>query len=107
MMNWRDESWKDSYDDWKLLSPYDDEPDDECCHEDYEADINGRAHCCVCDYTWYLTAEEIDNERRRHEAYDQMMRHEARRERFARIVDRLAFWRRWRKPAPITDEIPF
>lgn len=105
-MAWNDDSWKDGYDAWKLASP-DDEWQPECFHEDYEADINGRAHCCRCDHSWYLSDDEIARERELHAAYDVMMRHEERREWIAGWVHRLAFWRRWRKPAPISDEIRF
>ncbi len=105
-MAWDDDSWKDSYDSWKLASP-DDEFEEECFHEDYEADVNGRATCCRCSHTWWLTSEEIERERQLHAAYDRMMRRKEWRERIARIIDTLAFWRRWRKPAPIDDDIPF
>lgn len=79
-MTWNDDSWKDSYDEWKLRSPYDDGPDGECCHEEYEADVNGRATCDRCGVVWYLTAEDIRREREMHVAYDQMMSREERRQ---------------------------
>lgn len=106
-MAWDDDSWKDSYDSWKLASP-DDEYEEECLHEDYEADINGRATCCRCSYVWWLTDEEIEHERELHVAYDDMMLREERRERIRRILHKVTWmWRRWRKPTPIDDEIPF
>jgi hypothetical protein len=94
------------YDAWKPRSP-DDEYPEECLHEDYEADINGRAICCQCGHAWYLTDDEIKLERELHVAYDAMMRREERRERIAALVRWLTFWRRWRKPTPIDDDIPF
>lgn len=105
-MPWHDESWEDGYDAWKTQSP-DDEFDDECFHEEYEADFNGRATCYQCGHVWYLSSDEIEAERRRVKAYDEMMRREERREMVERIIDRLAFWRRWRKAPPIVDDIPF
>ena len=106
MCTWHDDSWKDSYDSWKLASP-DDEYEEECLHEDYEADINGRASCCRCSHSWWMTDDEIEHEREIHAAYDRMMSREERRERIRQLIRPLAFWRRWRKPAPIDDEIPF
>lgn len=106
-MAWHDDSWKDGYDAWKLRSPDDEYPDEECFHEDYEADVNGRASCCRCSHVWWLTSEEIERERQLHAAYDRMMRRAERREWIEGWVHRLAFWRRWRKPSPIDDEIPF
>lgn len=107
-MAWDDDSWKDGYDAWKLRSPYDDEPEEECYHEHYEADINGRATCDRCSHTWWLTDEEIERERELVVAYDAMMRREEWRQ-WREWISRLAFWRRWRKPKPalIDDEIPF
>lgn len=94
------------YDDWKLR---DDTPEEECWHEEYEADINGRATCDRCGHRWWLTAEEIRWEREREAAYDKMMRKEEWRCWRQEWINRLAFWRRWRKrkPMSIDDEIPF
>lgn len=93
------------YDAWKTRE--DDDYEDECWHEDYEADINGRATCCRCSHAWWMTDDEIRYERERHVAYDRMMRRAERREWIDGWVRKLAFWRRWRKPEPIDDEIPF
>lgn len=44
-----DDSWRDTYDEWKLACPYDDEqPEDTCDHEEYEVDWEGRAECHYC-----------------------------------------------------------
>lgn len=97
-----------TYDNWKCRSPDDEDPD-MCIHEDYEADVNGRASCCQCGLVFYLTAADIECERRLSADYDDMMRREEWREWRADWVHRLAFWRRWRKPkaVDINDEIPF
>jgi hypothetical protein len=95
-----------TYDQWKTDSGYD-EREDECFHEDFEADINGRATCDYCGHSWWLSDEEIKAERELHAAYDQMMRREERRQWIDGWVRKLAFWRRWRRPAPIDDELPF
>lgn len=59
-----DNSWRDSYDDWKLESPCDDGPEDECDHEEFELDIlTGRASCGRCDHVWNAS----DAEWKRHE----------------------------------------
>jgi hypothetical protein len=104
------------YDEWKLRSPYDDEPEEECFHEDYEADINGRASCCRCDHVWYLTDEEILAERAHQAAYDEMCRREERRERWRRLTAPFR-WTWYRALMPLSpraaikslhdDEIPF
>lgn len=88
-MPWNDDSWRDSYDEWKLRSPYDeyDEPEP-CDHEHYEIDIcTGRAECDYCSKSWYLSAEEIDAELDRQANYQDEMDREGRRNR------RRAFWR--------------
>jgi hypothetical protein len=105
-MAWHDDSWKDSYDSWKLASP-DDEREDECLHEDYEADVLGRATCCRCSHLWWMTDDEIKWERERSEAYDRIMRRADRRERVRQILDKVRRLWRWRKPSPIDEEIPF
>jgi len=107
-MAWDDDSWKDGYDAWKLASP-DDEYEDECYHEDYEADINGRASCCRCGHVWYLTDAEILAEREHQAAYDQMCRREERLEKWRQVREwfRSFLPRRRKQPALIDDEIPF
>jgi hypothetical protein len=97
------------YDAWKLRSPYDDEPEEECFHEEYEADFNGRATCCHCSHVWYLSDEEILAERRHQAAYDDMCRREERRERWRQVRAwfRSFLPRRRRQPPILDDEIPF
>ena len=107
-MAWDDDSWKDGYDEWKLRSPYDDEPEEECYHEEHDSDWEGRATCSRCGYSWWLSAAEIEAERERSEAYDAHCRRELRRDRIKGWMYRLAFWRRWQnRRAPVDDEIPF
>jgi hypothetical protein len=86
-MPWNDNSWRDSYDSWKLQSPYDDWDDGEeydaerdCEHEHYEIDIcTGRAEFDYCPHSWYMTSEEIDAELdRQARYYDDMEREERR-----------------------------
>lgn len=64
-MAWNDDNWKDGYDTWKLASPDDEVPEDECLHEEYDADWEGRATCCQCYHSWYLTSEQIAADRAR------------------------------------------
>src|SRR5215471_851191 len=75
--------------------------DEECFHEEYEADINGRASCNRCGYRWWLTSAEIERERQLHVEYDRMVRRWER-ERFWQEIKhrlgRLIFWRR-RRPS--------
>lgn len=105
-MAWHDDSWKDGYDAWRLASP-DEYPEEECFHEDYEADINGRAHCGRCQHSWWLSPAEIEAERERVAAYDELMRKEERRLWWLDLRHKLTrfFWRP--KPAPIDDDVPF
>jgi len=99
-------TWRDTYDSWKLASP-DDEIEEECFHEDYETDINGHATCCQCNHSWWMTDEEIKNERERVVAYNAMMRREEWRERCEGWIIWLCFWRRWLRSSEIDDDIPF
>jgi hypothetical protein len=107
-VSWQDDSWRDSYDEWKLRSPYDNEPEDECFHDDYEIDWQGLATCEQCGHMWTAAESQIIAQRLANEAYDEHCCREERRERFERWFGWLAFRRRWkRKPAPIDEELPF
>ncbi len=112
-----DDGWKDNYDQWKLASPYDDEPeDDPCDHDDYEADIlSGRAMCNRCGHAWWQTTEELETELRRQAEYGEWVAEQERREKWLRLTAPF----RWlgHKLLPLsprtairsldTDEIPF
>lgn len=112
-----DDSWKDSYDDWKLASPYDDEP--ECDHDDYDIDIlDGRCRC-LCGHSWCASQEQVEAEIKRQREYSEHEERENRRQwwrdLFAPITDpirtlrrRLFEWRLRRQfPEHVDDDIPF
>lgn len=98
-----------TYDQWKCDPGYDDPPEEECFHEEYDADWEGRATCGRCGHSWFLSSEQIAADHAHSDAYDAYCRAEERREWVRGWVNKLAFWRRWRKPrhAMIDDEIPF
>ena len=49
----------------------DDEPEDECDHEEYEADIlTGVATCGMCGHRWHQTPQDIERENERRAAYE-------------------------------------
>jgi hypothetical protein len=90
----------------------DDEPEDDCWHEEYEVDIlTGFATCAMCGHKWMQTAEEIAREIEAERAYDEMCREweKERRSfnyRFRTLIDRATSMLR-RKSALTDDEIPF
>lgn len=114
-----DDSWRDTYDEWKLACPYDDEqPEDTCDHEEYEVDWEGRAECHYCGANWWLTPEQLDRyqeaEARWMAEYDRQCLRE--RSRFWRTVDWLGvlyqrirhqFRRKPSPPVEIDDDLPF
>jgi hypothetical protein len=123
-MPWNDDSWKDGYDAWKLRSPYDDCDDSEeydaerdCDHDDYEIDIlTGRAECCMCPHSWYVTSEDVSREIERQARYYDDMEREERRQWWRdktypvrmfvfRILERI--WPRKSCSILNDDEIPF
>lgn len=102
------------YDAWKTDPGY--PPEDECYHEHYEANTEGRATCDQCGETWWLTPEEIERERECHAVYDKMMRREERRQFWLwltlwfrmpihRLLSRV--WPRKACSVLADDEIPF
>lgn len=112
-----DDRWRDSYDAWKLQSPYDDweeDPRENCDHEEYEVDWEGRAECHYCGAHWWLTPKQHEAyqeaEARWMKAYDRAQRREH--SRFWRAVDWLRsipkrIHRLVQKPSPIDDDLPF
>jgi hypothetical protein len=95
MSNYRDDSWRNSYDAWKLRSPdqeygYDDwEEDEPCQHENPDIDIlTGDWDCPHCGEHRAATQGEIDAEI---EFQRQYAEHEAREQ-------RREFWRRFTLP---------
>lgn len=101
----QDESWRDSYDRWKLASPDEDEFE-ECDCEDYEVDaLEGRATCNRCGHDWLMTSEELEAyERVRAEAtkaWESLVRRERWRDRWLWLR---SFFVRRRIP---DDDIPF
>lgn len=65
------------------------EPQDECCHENYDRDdLTGRANCNYCGHHWYMSNEQVLADIRREAEYDKQQRREARRE----------FWRKLTHP---------
>ena len=120
-MTWRDESWKDSYDSWKLRSPdeeygyYEPEP---CDHEDHETNIlDGRCWCPRCGEVWHATNEEIYRQIQHEAEYHEWERRQARREFWRKLtfpirwpIFRLLerFWpRKATKVLTDSDDIPF
>lgn len=87
-MAWNDDSWRDSYDSWKLRSPYDEYDHEECHHHDYEIDMAGIAHCETCGERWTATRAEIAAQRENLLEYDRWTRRQERRE----------FWRKLTYP---------
>jgi hypothetical protein len=87
-MSWNDDSWRDSYDAWKLASPDDEREPEECYHEEFEIDWEGRSHCDRCGEAWWASADEIRFQREQQAEYDAWCRRQERRE----------FWRRFTRP---------
>lgn len=111
-MPWNDDSWRDSYDSWKLSSP--DEYDDPCDHEDYEIDVlDGRARCDRCGESWYATDDEILRQIDNEAAYNAHMELENRKQWWRDLWSRIRsfVYRRepYRRPygPTLDDDIPF
>ena len=116
-MAWNDDSWKDSYDAWKLRSPYDDGPDEpECYHEEFEIDFDGRARCNCCGETWMASADEIAFQREELAEYDAWSIRKERREFLRRLTYPIRWpifrllervWPRKSYSVLLDEEIPF
>lgn len=107
-----DDRWRDTYDDWKLRSPYDDEPEVECDHAEYDVDWEGRATCDYCRARWWLIADELKaHDEAQARWMDEYYRMERREHNpfwrtvsfFREFVSRL----RLHKPSPVNDDLPF
>lgn len=87
----------------------DDEGEDGCCHEEYEADIlTGIARCTMCGERWMQTPEERQREQERQAEYDKMCLEWEQDQ--ARDFDPAAYRRAMVGDKPQTfadDEIPF
>lgn len=110
-MTWQDDSWKDSYDAWKLASPdeYDDR-ENSCDHEDYDVDIvTGRASCNNCLANWYVGDDEIQRQIEHEAAYYENMERECRRQWWRDLWAsiRSVFPPRKRLAAIDEDDVPF
>lgn len=107
-MAWNDDSWRDGYDDWKLASPYDDDP--ECDHDDYEVDIlDGRCRC-TCGHAWHATNAQVEAEIEHQRAYDEWEHGENRRQWWRDRWESVKSLFRWRRPKHqfvSDDDIPF
>jgi hypothetical protein len=94
--------------------------DEECYHEDFEINLEGRATCDRCGERWWPSDDEIRHFREQNAIFDAHWRAEERRERWRQRWERLArpwrwFWYRvltlfWPRKAVRClhdDEIPF
>lgn len=109
-----------TYDQWKTRETdyayYCDESDEECAHEDFETDSEGRRSCCRCDHRWWPTKEEIETERRLQREHDKWQRRQVRREFWRKITYPIRWpiyrlldkvWPRKSCSVLLDDEIPF
>jgi hypothetical protein len=118
VMLWNDDSWRDSYDSWKLASPDDEYDEPECDHDDYETDIlDGRCRCS-CGRSWYASDAQVTAEIERQRAYFEYEERENRRQWWSDLLYNFRHplvaihWqmqkRGWFRSRVMTDdEIPF
>jgi hypothetical protein len=103
-----------TYDQWKTQSGYDER--EECEHEVFEIDMEGRAHCDACSATWWASKIEIDHQREQQAEYDTWCRQQERREFWRtltlpirwpifRLLEKV--WPRKSLSVLTDDEIPF
>lgn len=103
-----------TYDQWKTDSGYDER--EECEHEVFEIDMEGRAHCDACSATWWAYPNEIRWQREQQAEYDTWCRKQERREFWRkltlpirwpifRLLERV--WPRKSLSVLTDDEIPF
>jgi hypothetical protein len=55
----RSDAWRDSYDEWKLRSPYDKYPGEECDHVEADLDIVDGRFRCACGHSWRASGDEL------------------------------------------------
>lgn len=77
-----------TYDQWKCTDPRDYEPEEECYHENFEIDMEGRAHCNFCSESWRASVREIEEQRAIEAEFNAWCRKQERRE----------FWRKLTLP---------
>lgn len=115
-MTWQDDSWRDSYDAWKLRSPDDEYEHAECHHESFEIDMEGRAHCDDCYESWWATADEIHTQREQQAEYDAWCARQERRVFWLRLTHPVRWtlhlilqkvWPRKSMSVLADEEIPF
>lgn len=99
-----DDSWRDTYDDWKLATPpeYDgplDEP--ECDHVCFEVNWEGRAVCDDCGALWWATGAQVLAFNAAQRRYERDCA------RYNRPWRRAWRWVRARLQRPVDGELPF
>lgn len=106
-MAWDDDRWRDTYDEWKLRSPYDDLGD--CEHDDFEITWEGRFVCQQCPYSRMATPAEIAADERLQLAIEaETFRQNAWWRRLWRwLLSVRGRWPRREKFPTIDDDIPF
>ena len=119
-MTWDNQSWRDSYDDWKLRSPddeygyYDDTPDHDCA--DTFSIVNDTAICDCCGESWWPSAEEKAAWVERCAEQDAWLRRQRRREFWRKLTWPIRWpifrllekvWPRKSLSVLTDDEIPF
>jgi hypothetical protein len=81
--------------------------DEECFHEEYESNWEGYATCDRCGHGWWLSAAELEWERKASAAFEAYCRREERRERWRQVRDWFRSLLPRRRAASIDDDLPF